>query len=109
MIYSQNPEPIKERAKEHSAITYSQNPEPQRKRAREFSAKSYKNDTEPKKLKSRENYKQNSDSKKEMALKRYCNNRNAILSLLKGDYVKYNYSKRAIASLRDALKGEGAL
>ena len=95
--YSQNPQPIKQRAREHSAVIYTQNPEPQRKRAREFSAKSYKDDPEPKKLKSREIYKQNSDSKKNNALKRYCTNRNAILSLLRGDYVKNNYSKRAIA------------
>ena len=87
-------------------MTYSQNPEPQRKRAREFSAKSYKDDPEPKKLKSRENYKQNSDSKKNNALKRYRTNRNAILSLLRGDYVKNNYSKRAIARLRYALNKE---
>ena len=106
MTYSRNPEPVKERAREHSALTYSQNPEPQRKRAREFSAKSYKDDPEPKKLKSREKYKQNSDSKKNNALKRYRTNRNAILSLLRGDYVKNNYSKRAIARLRYALNKE---
>ena len=41
-----------------------------------------------------------------MALKRYRNNRNAILSLLRGDYVKNNYSKRAIARLRYALNKE---
>ena len=41
-----------------------------------------------------------------MALKSYCNNRNAILSLLRGDYVKNNYSKRAIARLRYALNKE---
>ena len=81
VTYSQNPEPIKEKAREHSAVIYSQNPEPQRKRAREFSSKSYKDDPEPKKLKSRENYKQNSDSKKKNALKRYRTNKNAILSL----------------------------
>ena len=74
MTYSRNPEPTKDRAREHSALTYSQNPEPQRKQAREFSAKSYNNDPELKKLKSRENYKQNSDSKKNNALKRYRTN-----------------------------------
>ena len=106
LTYSKNPEPIKERAREHLALTYSQNPEPQRKQAREFSAKSYKDDPEPKKLKSRENFKENSDSKKNNALKRYRTNRNAILSLLRGDYVKNNYSKRAIARLRYALNKE---
>ena len=39
-------------------------------------------------------------------LKRYRTNRNAILSLLRGDYVKNNYSKRAIARLRYALNKE---
>ena len=106
VIYSQNPDPIKERVREHLAMTYSQNPEPQRKRAREFSAKSYKDDPEPKKLKSRENFKLNSGSKKNNALIRYHTNRNAILSLLRGDYVKNNYSKRAIARLRYALNKE---
>ena len=106
IIYSQNPQPIKQRAREHSAVIYSQNPEPQRKRAREFSAKSNKDNPEPKKLKSRESYEQNSDSKKNNALKRYHTNRNAILSLLRGDYVKNNYSKRAIARLRYALNKE---
>ena len=106
MIYSQNPEPIKERAREHSAITYSQNPEPQRKRAREFSAKSYKDDPEPKKLKSRESYKQNSDSKKNNAIIRYHDNHRAILTLLRNDYVKNKYSKRAIARLRNSLNKE---
>ena len=57
-------------------------------------------------MKLRENYKQNSDSKKDKALKRYRTNRNAILSLLRGDYVKNNYSKRAIAQLRHALNKE---
>ena len=37
MIYSQNPEPIKQRAREHSAVSYSQNPELIRQRAREHS------------------------------------------------------------------------
>ena len=45
MSYNQNPEPIKQRAREHSAVTYAQNPEPQRKRAREYSSKSYRNYT----------------------------------------------------------------
>ena len=88
ITYSQNPEPVKERARERSVLTYSQNPEPQQKWAREFSAKSYKYDPEPKKLKSRENYKQNSDSKKNNALKRYHTNRNAILCSLRGDVKK---------------------
>ena len=47
-------------------------------------------------MKSSESYEQNSDSKKNNALKRYCTNRNAILSLLRGDYVKDNYSKRQL-------------
>ena len=106
VTYSRNPEPTKDRAREHSALAYSQNPEPQRKRAREFSAKSYNNDPELKKLKSRENYKHKSDSKKKNALKRYRTNRNAILCLLRGDYVKNNYSNRAIARLRYALNKE---
>ena len=106
LTYSQNPEPIKERAREHSALTYSQNPLPQRKRAREFSAKSYKDNPEPKKLKSRESYEQNSDSKKNNALKRYHDNRKAILTLLRNDYVKNKYSKRAIARLRNSLNKE---
>ena len=108
--YSQNPELIKQRAREHSALTYSQNPEPQRKRAREYSSKSYKENPEPKRIKAREcsqkNYIKNTDSKKETALKRYRTNRSAILSLLRGDYVKNNYSKRAIARLRYALNKE---
>ena len=106
IIYSQNPQPIKQRAREHSAVIYSQNPEPQRKRAREFSAKSYKDNPEPKKLKSRESYEQNSDSKKNNALKRYHVNRKAILTLLRNDYVKNKYSKRAIARLRNSLNKE---
>ena len=106
VIYSQNPEPIKEKAREHSAITYSQNPEHQRKRAREFSAQSYKDDPEPKKLKSRESYKQNSDSKKNNAIKRYHDNRRAILTLLRNNYVRNKYSKRAIARLRNSLNKE---
>ena len=104
--YSQDPEPIKQRAREHSAVIYSQNPEPQRKRAREFSAKSYKDNPEPKKLKSRESYEQNSDSKKNNALKRYHDNRKAILTLLRNDYVKNKYSKRAIARLINSLNKE---
>ena len=103
VTYSQNPEPLKERAREHLALTYSQNPLPQQKRAREFSAKSYKDNLEPKKLKSRESYEQNSDSKKNNALKRYHDNRKAIFTLLRNDYVKNKYSKRAIARLRILL------
>ena len=100
--YLHNPQ----KARERSAIIYSQNPEPQRKWAREFSDKSYKENPQAKKLKSIEKYEQNSDSKKNNALKRYHTNRNAILSLLRGDYVKDNYSKRAIARLRYALNKE---
>ena len=51
VIYSQNPDPIKQTAKEYLAVIYSQNPEPQRKRAREYSSKSYKENPEPKGLK----------------------------------------------------------
>ena len=109
-IYSQNPVPIKQRAKEHLAVIYSQNPEPQRKRAREYSSKSYKENPEPKRIKAREcsqkNYIKNADSKKEMALKRYHDNRKAILTLLRNDYVKNKYSKRAIARLRNSLNKE---
>ena len=88
--YSQNPEPIKQRAREHSAATYSHNPEPQQKRAREYSS-------EPRRIKAREcsqkNYIKNADPKKEMALKRYHDNRKAILTLLRNEYVKNKYSK----------------
>ena len=105
-----NPEPIKHKAREHSAVTYAQNPEPQRKRAREYSSKSYKENPEPKRIKAREcsqkNYIKNADLKKEMALKRYHDNRKAILTLLRNDYVKNKYSKRAIARLRNSLNKE---
>ena len=47
MTYSQNPEPIKQRAREHSAVTYCQNPEPIKERAREHSAMSYSQNPEP--------------------------------------------------------------
>ena len=57
-------------------------------------------------MKSRENYTQNSDYKKNNALRGYRTNRNAILCLLRGDYVKRNYSKRTIARLRYALNKE---
>ena len=85
-------------------MIYSQNPGPQRKRAREYSSKSYKENPEPKRIKAMEcsqiNYIKNADSKKEMALKRYGNNRNAILSLLRGDYVKNNYSKKGNCTIK---------
>ena len=110
VIYSYNPDPIKQRAKEHSAVIYSQNPEPQRKRAREYSSKSYKENPEPKRIKAREcsqkNYIKNADPKKEMALKRYHDNRKAILTLLRNEYVKNKYSKRAIIRLRNSLNKE---
>ena len=41
MTYSQDPEPIKQRARRYSAETYSQNPEPIKERAREHSAVNY--------------------------------------------------------------------
>ena len=108
--YSQDPEPIKQRAREHSAVNYSQNPEPQRKRAREYSSKSYKENPEPKRIKAREcsqkNYVKNADPKREMALKRCHDNRKAILTLLRNEYVKNKYSKRAITRLRNSLNKE---
>ena len=91
-------------------MMYAQNPEPQPKSAREYFSKSYKENPEPKRIKARKcsqkNYIKYADSKKSKVLKRYCTNRNAILSLLRSDYVKNNYSKRAIARLRYALNKE---
>ena len=52
------------------------------------------------------NYIKNGDPKKEMALKRHHDNRKVILTLLRNDYVKNNYSKRAIARLKNSLNKE---
>ena len=52
------------------------------------------------------NYIKNADPKKEMALKRYHDNCKAILTLLRNEYVKNKYSKRAIARLRNSLNKE---
>ena len=54
MTYSQNPESIKERAREYSAMTYSQNPEPIKRRAREQSAITYSQNPEPQQKRARE-------------------------------------------------------
>ena len=75
-----------------------------------YSSKSYKENPEPKRIKAREcsqkNYIKNADLKKEMALKKYHDNRKAILTLLRNEYVKNKYSKRAITQLRNSLNKE---